>query len=56
MGNDEARIDFRTNSRLIIINGKINDEKEGKFLYIWDGEKLRLIEVKKLEKIDISGQ
>lgn len=53
MGNDEARIDFRKNSRLIIINGRINDKKEGKFFYDWDGEKLKLIKVQKLEKIDI---
>lgn len=50
MGNDEPRIEFKTNSHMITINGKINDKTEGKFFYNWNGTNLTLTKTKKLEK------
>jgi hypothetical protein len=42
-GNDEPRIDFRSNSRLLIITGTVNDRLEGKFYYEWTGSALKLL-------------
>lgn len=43
MGNDQPRIDFRPDSRLLILTGLINDDLEGQFFYEWTGKGLRLI-------------
>lgn len=40
MGNDEDRISFRPNSSLIIFNGSINDEIEGRFFFNWKSRRL----------------
>lgn len=53
MGNNEPRIDFRSNSRLLILNGLINDDREGKFFYEWTGKGLRLINRAPLLKEDL---
>ena len=44
MGNDEERVDFRPDSRLLIISGCINDgTAPGKFYYLWTGKRLQRI-------------
>ena len=43
MGSVEDRLDFRVDSRLFVINGLINDELEGKFYYLWEKERLKLL-------------
>lgn len=53
MGNDEERIDFRLDSRLLVLNGLINDRLEGKHLYRWDGRQLKLLRRVPLVKEDI---
>ena len=40
MGNDEDRISFRPDSSLIVFNGSINDEVEGKFFFKWKSGRL----------------
>lgn len=39
-GNDENRVYFRPDSSLIIFNGSINDEIEGKFFFNWKSGRL----------------
>ena len=59
MGNDEERISFRPDSKLFIITGLINDEKEGKFYYLWSDSKLQFLAKYPLDKTNIlegSGQ
>lgn len=43
MGNAEPRVDFRTDSRLLILTGSLDDELEGKFFYEWTGRRLKLL-------------
>ena len=53
MGNDDERVDFRPDSRLLVISGCFNDDcipdntrdnpKAGKYHYLWNGKKLQLI-------------
>jgi len=53
MGNDDERIDFRPDSRLLVISGCFNDDcipdntrnnpKAGKYHYLWNGKKLQWI-------------
>jgi hypothetical protein len=44
MGNDDERIEFRPDSRLLIISGSINDgTAPGKFYYLWTGKRLQRI-------------
>ena len=43
MGSVEDRLDFRVDSRLFVINGLINDELDGKFYYLWEKERLKLL-------------
>ena len=50
MGNDEERISFKPSSKLFIISGLINDEKEGKFYYLWSGSKFQFLAKFPLEK------
>jgi hypothetical protein len=52
MGNDEERLQFRENSELFIINGVINDETEGKFYYLFDKERLKLLAICPIKKQD----
>ncbi|NIE67376.1 hypothetical protein [Burkholderia sp. Ax-1719] len=56
MGNDEDRIAFRIDSRLLVIAGELNDDdtQQGKFYYIWTGQRLKRIYTAKLavEPID----
>lgn len=40
MGNDEDRIFFNVDSSLIVFNGLVNDEIEGKFFFNWKGGRL----------------
>ena len=56
MGNDEERISFRPDSRLFIITGLINDGNEGKFYYLWTGNKLQLLVKHSLVKMNIFDQ
>lgn len=54
MGNDDERVDFRPDSRLLVISGCFNDDcipdntpanpKAGKYFYVWNGKKLQLID------------
>ena len=38
------QVQFRTDSRLLIVNGSRNDQPEnGSFYYLWDGKQLELI-------------
>jgi len=53
IGNDDERIDFRPDSRLLVISGCFNDDcipdntrnnpKAGKYHYLWNGKKLQWI-------------
>lgn len=44
MGNDDERVDFRLNSRLLVISGQLNeDQAPGKFYYLWTGKALKRI-------------
>nr|WP_174923058.1 MULTISPECIES: hypothetical protein [Burkholderia] len=49
MGNDEERVDFRPDSRLLIVAGCFNDDcddsnaKAARFFYEWTGTRLRPI-------------
>lgn len=52
IGNDEPRIDFRLDSRLLILNGLLNDDLEGKFVYEWTGKSLKLIGQASLDRED----
>lgn len=54
-GNDEERVDFRRDSRLLVLNGLINDNEklEAKHLYLWGGHQLTLLRRVPLVKEDI---
>jgi hypothetical protein len=56
MGNDEPRIDYRVDSRLLVLSGVLNDEAqlEGKFYYEWSGKSLKLISKHTLIKDDVA--
>lgn len=56
MGNDQPRIDFRPDSRLLILNGLINDTEEGSFFYEWTGKGVRPLLRLPLAKEDFSEQ
>lgn len=44
MGNSEERVDFRLDSRLLIVAGSFDNERvERKFYYLWTGDRLRRI-------------
>ncbi|MET3179541.1 UNVERIFIED_ORG: hypothetical protein ABIC43_002697 [Variovorax guangxiensis] len=44
MGNADERVDFRLDSRLLIISGSFNEKPpEGKFYYLWTGQRLKRI-------------
>ncbi len=55
MGNDEERLEFKKDSRLFVITGIKNDEVEGKFYYLWDKERLRLLARFPVRKLDFSN-
>lgn len=58
MGNDDERIDFRPDSRLLVIAGQINETgTPGKFYYLWTGQALKRIHVRPLnvEPIDTTA-
>ena len=42
-GNDDDRIQFRKDSRLLVLVGARNDQGEGKYYYEWTGTRLILI-------------
>ena len=42
-GNDEERLQFRTNSRLLVLVGSRNDTGGGTYYYEWTGTQLRLV-------------
>lgn len=52
MGNSDLRIDFRADSRLLVLSGLLNDDLEGKFFYEWTGESLKLLKRTPLVKED----
>jgi hypothetical protein len=52
MGNDEDRLQFQVVSKLFIINGVINDEVEGKYYYLFDKERLKLLAICPVKKQD----
>ncbi|WP_266156307.1 hypothetical protein [Dyella silvatica] len=53
MGNDDERVDFKLDSKLLLISGCFNDDcisddtpanpKAGRYAYVWTGKELRLI-------------
>ena len=49
MGNEDERVDFRLDSRMLVISGCFNDDcfsdnaKAHKYYYLWTGKSLRLI-------------
>ena len=43
MGQNEDRLQFRKNSRLLIIVGSRNEEGNGKYFYLWKNNRLQLI-------------
>lgn len=43
LGNDEERIQFRKNSRLLVLVGSRNDNGGGKYYYEWTGTRLKLL-------------
>ena len=55
MGNDQPRIDFRLDSRLLIVNGVISDNREGSFFYEWTGKGVKPLLRLPLLKEDFSG-
>ena len=52
---EEDRLQFRKNSRLLIVAGAKNDEEIGKFFYEWKNNRLRLIRKTKLPLINVNG-
>jgi hypothetical protein len=58
MGNDEPRIDFRPDSRLLVLNGMLNENEgdEGKFFYEWTGKRLKLLARFPLPKEDPASE
>ena len=54
MGNDQPRIDFRLDSRLLVLNGLINDEDEGSFFYEWTGRSLKLLRRQPLKRENLA--
>ena len=55
MGNDQPRIDFRLDSRLLIVNGVISDNREGSLFYEWTGKGVKPLLRLPLLKEDFSG-
>ncbi len=55
MGNDDERIAFKLDSRLLIITGSMNDNSkdEGTFYYEWTGRNLKLLAKLPIEKENI---
>lgn len=53
IGNDQPRLDFRQDSRLLVINGAINEQEEGSFFYEWTGRDLKLISRSPLNKENV---
>lgn len=43
MNNDDDRLSFKANSRLLVITGGINETNYGKFYYYWDDKRLKLL-------------
>ncbi len=44
MGNSDERVDYRVDSRLLIVSGSFDNERvERKFYYLWTGDRLRRI-------------
>jgi hypothetical protein len=44
MGNDDERVDFRSDSRLLIIAGTLDHgQSAGKFYYLWTGKRLERV-------------
>lgn len=44
MGNDDERVDFRPDSRLLIIAGSLDHaQSAGKFYYVWTGRHLKRV-------------
>lgn len=43
MNNDDDRLSFKSNSRLLVITGGINETNYGKFYYYWDDKRLKLL-------------
>lgn len=43
MGQEEDRLQFKKNSRLLIIVGSRNEVGQGKYFYLWKNNRLKLI-------------
>ena len=43
MGQEEGRLQFKKNSRLLIVVGSRNEEGNGKYFYLWKNNRLQLI-------------
>lgn len=43
MNNDDDRLSFKLNSRLLVLTGGINETNYGRFYYYWDDKRLKLL-------------
>ena len=56
MGNDDERIAYKPNSRLLVLTGTLNDDElsEGQYFYVWKGEMLIFLKKLKIVKEDLT--
>lgn len=54
MGNDDERVAYKVNSRLLVLRGALNDEYEGVYYYVWTGEKLKFLTKLNIVKENLS--
>ena len=55
MGNDDERVEFKQDSRLLIVSGSLNEGVPGKFYYLWTGKSLQRIRTMPLAVEPIQG-
>ena len=55
MGNDDERVEFKQDSRLLIVSGSLNEGAPGKFYYLWTGKSLQRIRTMPLAVEPIQG-
>lgn len=49
-GEPDEPLQFRIDSRLLIVSGAPNEKNEGVYRYVWDGKRLRLLSKAPLKK------
>lgn len=49
----EDLIDYRPDSKLLIITGDLNEEEYGKYFYVWEKRQLKLIQRIEPEKLTV---